>query len=224
MRILLIGGSGRTGELVVSEALERGYSITALVRDTASIPPKRNLDIVQGTPLNAADVEHAVASAPSNDRVTAIVVTLNARRASDSPFAKPISPPRLLADTHQNLIAAMRSHPEIRKIVTMSAWGVAESSKEMPWSFRLLFRKTNMAAQFADHDATDRELKDSGVVFVLVRPVRLSDGEKKEVKVYGDVGKGLGMFQSISRRSVAAFLIDAAEATEFDRRTPVVSE
>ncbi|MCJ1333330.1 hypothetical protein MMC10_010024 [Thelotrema lepadinum] len=224
MRILLLGGSGRTGQLVVAEALERGHSVTALVRDPSSMPPQQNLSAIQGSPLKIADIEHALASSPTNEPVTCIVVTLSARRASDSPFAKVISPPRLLADSHQNLITAMKSHPEITKIVTMSSYGVADSFKEMPWSFRLLFRKSNMAAQFVDHDATDKEVKDSGSNFVLVRPVRLSEGEKKAVIVHGDIGKGLGMFNSISRRSVASFLLNAVESAKYDRRTPVISE
>ncbi|RAL02209.1 uncharacterized protein BO80DRAFT_424122 [Aspergillus ibericus CBS 121593] len=37
-----------------------------------------------------------------------VIVTLNARRASDSPFATPISPPRLMANCNANVVAAMK--------------------------------------------------------------------------------------------------------------------
>ena len=224
MGILLIGASGRTGKLVIDEVLSRGQSVTALVRSTSSLSSRSGLTVVQGTPTNASDIERAIASTPPADRITSIIVTLNAVRASDSPFAKSISPPRLLADSHANLVAAMQNYPEIRKIVTMSAWGVAESIRETPWLFRLLIRKSNMAVQFEDHDMTDREMKESGVNFVLVRPVRLAEGEKKAVKVHGNTGKGLGLMASISRKSVAGFLVDCAQVANWDRRTPVVSE
>ncbi|KAI4149534.1 MAG: hypothetical protein LQ340_004585 [Diploschistes diacapsis] len=169
MGILLIGASGRTGSLVLTEALSRGRSVTALVRDPTpvsflSASQRQSLTIVQGTPLSPADVDRAFSSAPPTDRISSIIVTLSARRASDSPFAKPVSPPRLLADCHANLVAAMKTHPEVKKIVTMSAFGVGDSFVELPWAFRLLFRKSSMAAQFADHDATDREVKATGSV------------------------------------------------------------
>ena len=226
MGILLIGASGRTGQLVLDEALARGHSVTALVRNTSSIPsPNRTgLTIVEGTPTNAPDIEHAIASTPASDRITSIVTTLNARRASDSPFAKVISPPTLLADCHNNLVAVMRMHPEIQKIVALSAWGAGESIKEVPRLLKLLFEKSNMAEQFQDHNLTDQALKDSGVDFTLVRPVRLTDTEKKPVTVYGQTGKGLGMFKKVSRASVASFLVDCTESSEWSRRTPVISE
>jgi hypothetical protein len=34
-----------------------------------------------------------------------------------------------------------------------------------------------MAFPFEDHDAVDREMKESGVNFVLVRPAMLAEGE-----------------------------------------------
>ena len=225
MTILIIGASGRTGQLALSTALSRKHHVVALVRNPSSIASQPNLTLSQGTPVSLPDIERAITSAPSTDRITSIIVTLNAPRASDSPFAKPIAPPTLMADSNGNLLKAMGSHPEIKKIVTMSAWGVTDSSAELPWVMRLALRKTNMAVQFRDHDEVDKMLKESGAAFVLVRPVILSDKEEaKEVKVHGDVGKGLGFGSKISRASVAKFLLDAVERDDWNGKTPVISE
>ena len=153
MAILLIGATGRTGRLVLAEALRRGYSVTALVRDSSALEPQPNLTVLQGSPLSLDDILSAIRS--TRETITAIVTTLNARRASDSPFAKVVSPPRLLADCHAQLVTAMKSHPEIKKIIVMSAFGVGDSSAHAPLILRLLFRHSNMAEQFEDHDATD---------------------------------------------------------------------
>ena len=37
--LLVIGGSGRTGRLVITEALRTGHSVTALVRDPTRVVP-----------------------------------------------------------------------------------------------------------------------------------------------------------------------------------------
>ncbi|KAL2045945.1 hypothetical protein ABVK25_011897 [Lepraria finkii] len=91
MRILILGGSGRTGELVIDEALKRGNTITALVRKPDSLKARADLTIVQGTPLEKADIEKAITATP-HDLPSAIIITLNARRATDNPFSANISP------------------------------------------------------------------------------------------------------------------------------------
>lgn len=48
MRFLIIGGSGRTGKLVIEEILERGHQVTALVRNPTSLDKRTGLDIVKG--------------------------------------------------------------------------------------------------------------------------------------------------------------------------------
>ena len=82
-----------------------------------------------------------------------------------------------------------------------------------------------MAAQFADHNLVDEEVKaaSEGVDYVLARPTRLEEGDRMPVKFFGDQGMGIGSFASITRKSVAAFLIDAAEKGDWDKETPVIA-
>lgn len=49
MRFLVIGGSGRTGKLVIDNILKRGHQVTALVRNPKSLGEELGLDIVKGT-------------------------------------------------------------------------------------------------------------------------------------------------------------------------------
>jgi hypothetical protein len=79
-----------------------------------------------------------------------------------------------------------------------------------------------MSVQFKDHDRVDAETKESGLNFVMVRPAMLKDTETLPIKDLEDDGK-LGSFMpSCSRKSVAKFLVDAAERDTWDGRTPVI--
>ena len=179
------------------------------------------MTISPGTPSKRSDIEAAFTRDPAAP-IAAVIVTLNAPRKSDSPFATPVAPPRFMADANANLVAVMKKHGT-RKIVTMSSIGVGDSFAGCAFIFRFMLRHTNMSAQFADHDLVDEEMKTSEMDYVLVRPVRLAEGESAPIKEWGNLGKGAKMMSSITRKSVAGFLIDAAEKRDWDRSTPVIS-
>ena len=128
----------------------------------------------------------------------------------------------MMADSNANAVAVMKAHG-IRKIVTMSAFGVADSWPNLHFLLRMTIKHSNMSSQWEDHAAVDREMKQSGLDFVLVRPVMLKEREPAPIKMAGSVGaKGVGLTSSVARKSVAGFLVDAAEKSEWDRSTPVI--
>jgi putative NADH-flavin reductase len=217
-RVLIVGGSGRTGKLVIDELLERGHEVTALVRKPESLEARPNLRIVAGTPLSKDDVRKAFTA--SNPEV--VVVTLSAPRAGDSPFAAVISPPRLMADSNANLVAVMKEF-NTQKIVIMQALGVAESWANMHWTVRMLMKKSNMIYQYDDHNLVTEEVKASGENYVFVRPTRLEDGEAKEVKEWADDGRGVPMMSSCTRISVAKFMAEAVANRTWDNTAPVIT-
>ena len=88
----------------------------------------------------------------------------------------------------------------------------------------MTIKMSNMSHQWEDHAAVDKEMKQYGVDYVLVRPVMLKEGERKPIAFFGDVGaKGVGLTSSITRKSVAGFLVDAAERGDWNRSTPVIA-
>ena len=152
----------------------------------------------------------------------AVLVALNAPRESDNPFAKTISPPRLMTDANANITKVMKQSG-IRKIVTMAAFGVGDSYQNANFLVRLMISKSNMKVQFEDHGLVDQDLKKSGLDYVLVRPAMLKGEEALPVKEYGNNGKGTSFMPSISRRSVAVFMLDAVEKDRWNGSTPVIS-
>lgn len=221
MHLFIIGGSGRTGKLATAEALRRGHTVTALVRKGSSLDQQPGLTITSGTPLSKSDVDQVFENA--NSPITAVLVTLNAPRESDNPFAKPIAPPGMMAEAHTNVLAAMKAH-NVSRIVTMSACGTGDSFLNLSILLRLLFRYSNMSYAFQDHDKVDGIIKSTaGVDWVLVRPMMLKDGDSLPIKDWGDQGLGVGLTANITRKSVASLLLDALDGTQWVGRTPVVS-
>ncbi|TVY43408.1 Flavin reductase (NADPH) [Lachnellula occidentalis] len=220
MQILIIGGSGRTGKIVIEEAVGKGHTITALVRKSASLSPSRGLTIIEG-PLTAASIENAIVSSPVPP--SAVIVTLNSLRTSDSPFSAPISSPSMMTDAHIELIAAMKRHG-MRKLVTMSAFGVGDSMPNLILPMRFILGHSNVAVGFKDHLEGEKVIRSSGLDWTIVKPAMLKDGERKEVKVWGDQGKGIGMMPSANRASVAGFLVQCAEGDEWNGMTPVIAD
>src|SRR5207302_10781145 len=61
MRVLIIGASGGTGRQLVNQALERGHTVTAFVRDPSRLSIQHpKLKIIKGDVLDYSSVEGAV--------------------------------------------------------------------------------------------------------------------------------------------------------------------
>ena len=215
MRVLVIGGSGQTGRLVIDEALQRGHKVTALIRNTSTLPAKEGLIILKGTPVEPSAIEGAF-NAVQGDLPTAVIVTLS------SPTEKGT---RVMSDAHQNLIASMKAYG-VSKIATMSSFGVGASFANITVIMRWAICNTGLKHSFADHNHVEEILKKSELNYVLLKPARLTMARKAPVQFLGDAGKGLGVLAGlggISRASVAACLVDAVEKSTWDRRTFVIS-
>ncbi|KAJ6784495.1 hypothetical protein PWT90_03660 [Aphanocladium album] len=233
MHMYMTGASGRNGSLALAQVLERGHTVTALVRNPASLPAHANLTVLEGSPLRQADVERAL-STPV--RADAVIGTLSLARTSGSPFAP------LRADTTadfmsratRTLLAAVDAvygagdkTKTTPKIVINSTLGAGDSWSSMGWAFRLLFSQTPMRFGVADHNVVDRLVRESGRRFVLARAARLTEQKRDEdpvaaVKVLPDNGKGLGVADAITRQSLALWLVVAAEQDSWDGKSPVL--
>lgn len=222
MRVLILGGNGRTGELATSKALEQGYTVTVLVRKTSSMKPWPGLSVVQGTPLEQANIEQAFAATP-DDPVHAVLVTLNASRESDSPFSKPVAPSFFIRDCVRNVTAVMAQH-NVKRIIIMSSFGTGSSFAQLAWPMKLTFKYTNMKLQLEDHDAVDAEVRgDSTLDWTLVRPAMLKEGEAAPVKEFGEAGEGVGLLSGITRASVADFMVKAIAEESWTKRAIVIT-
>ena len=63
MKILVVGASGATGKLLVEQLLNRGQSVSIIVRTTSALPESilkhENITIIQASILQLSDAEMA---------------------------------------------------------------------------------------------------------------------------------------------------------------------
>ncbi|UKZ62480.1 uncharacterized protein TrAtP1_003727 [Trichoderma atroviride] len=225
MHIFISGATGRNGRLILAEALSHNHTVTVLARDPSSLTPHPNLTIIQGTPTSLQDVQTAL-STPSPP--SAILTTLNQRRVSDNPFSAlhPDTPPDLLTSTARVLLSAIANtaFSETPKIIINSLFGARESMDNMGWLFRAVLTHSTMKIAIKDHNNMDELIRKSGIPFVFARPARLTEGPAEAVRVWPDDGQGVGWNAAISRASLAEWMVKAAEASEWDGKSPVLTK
>jgi putative NADH-flavin reductase len=78
MKLFVVGATGRTGRQVTEQALARGHSVTAIVRNAGSFDPQDGLKIVAGDPL---DVDQLASALVGHD---VVVSCLGQRSAADA--------------------------------------------------------------------------------------------------------------------------------------------
>lgn len=242
MQILILGATGRTGTLVLLEALKRGHTVTALVRTPSSLDSltsalphdqKSNLTVVRGSAYSASDATNAVATASAADGLLVVISALNSRRTSENPWAKPHptdSPPRMMADSIANVLSALgRSSAAAAekkpKVVYVSAVGAGPSKPNAHRVLRTLIARSNLKLTYEDHENAEAELMgaEKEVRWVVVRPGRLTDGDDgNQAKVWPKDKGMMGMTAKTSRGAVARFCLDAAEGSEWDGKDPII--
>ena len=216
MKVLLLGASGRLGKEILKKLIGEGISTSILVRDRSKIAlQSEHLSIFEGTPQNPADLAHALSGCHR------VVTTLNISRNSDFPWSKLRAPKTLLSDTITHLLSLAPQH-SLQKIVTVSAWGVHETKKDLPFWFRWLIDNSNIKYGYIDHERQEDILVKSDLDWTILRPVGLSNSQKdKPVRVSFE-GKPAGML--VSRKSVAAFIVDHLGRSDYSRKLVTLSQ
>lgn len=217
MRILILGATGRTGRILVHEALKRGHRVTVLISHKGALKIKPELvETYEGTPLNRFTLADAIQSCD------AVLSTLNISRVSDSPWSKLRTSKVFLSSSMKHIIEVAAEN-NIKRIIITTAWGVAETRKDIPFWFRWLIDKSNIRYQYQDHERQEVLLKESNLDWTIIRPVGLTDSEKiRDIKVSFNNQPKPSV--TISRRNIALFMLDTLEKNLYIRQTPVISE
>ncbi|MDN4596140.1 NAD(P)-dependent oxidoreductase [Leifsonia virtsii] len=212
--LLVLGGSGRTGVHVLSQAVERGYRVRALVRKPDAVDAPDGVELIAGTPANIDDLRRAA------DGVDAVVSALNNSRASDNPWSKPVSPPSFMTDATRDTLTVM-GEKGIRRIAVASTLGAGDSWKTLNPLFKALIKTSGIRHGYNDHHGVDAVVHASDVEWVLARSVALTDAPPRgplRAAPAGTEKPGL----SVSRTDVARFLLDSVEDDTWLRRSPLI--
>ena len=188
MKLFVIGATGRTGMEVVQQGLARGHHVTAFVRSPESVTLKNERLIVTKGDVKG---ENQLADAmPDHD---AIVSTLGPRQV--------FRPSSLLHDSAVATTQAMRrSGP--KRLVILSA---AAHFPGIPNRIASFILRNHMR----DSLAMEEVVRGSGLDWTIVRPPRLTQEDYLTYRSCEGAGPKMGF--SLSRKAVAAFMLDAIE-------------
>ena len=208
-RLLIVGATGATGRQLVAQALERGYEVTALVRETSRLPvyhPK--LRVVEVDVLDYAAVEEVVRGQE------AVVSALGHKRF--------LGPTRILSEGTRNLLRAMKAHG-VGRFVCVTTLGIGDSAGRMGIYYTFFVIPLIVPFYFWDKTRQERLIAASDAEWVIVRPGRLTNGTKRGACRHGP---GVGSFLAtvrVSRADVADFMLDQVESDAYLRQAPGVA-
>lgn len=217
MKILILGATGRTGKLILEEALKQGYEINCLVREPKKVQKNsKMLNVFRGSPERISDLENACHDCDG------IISAINISRNSDFPWSKLRTPPTFLSTVMKNIVSVTKKN-KIKRIVVCSAWGVSETAKEIPFWFKWFIDNSNIGVAYKDHERQENLLKSSNLDWTIVRPTGLTNF-KKDKKVIESYNNRPRPKLIISRKNVAKFMVNAFSKNELIHRIPVISE
>ena len=207
-RVLIVGATGGTGRQLVAQALERGYTVTALVRDPSRLPIKHpQLTIIQGDVLDAASVEAAMRGQE------AVLSALGHRRF--------FYPTRILSEGTRNILRAMETH-SVPRLVCETSLGLGDSAGRMGLYFTFFILPMVLPFYFSDKARQERIVAGSTAEWVIVRPGVLTNGPKRGRYRHGrSIGSYLWTVR-ISRATVADFMLDQLTSDTYLRAAPGV--
>ncbi len=193
-RVLIVGATGGTGRQLVAEALERGLTVTALVRDPSKLAVQHpQLSVVQGDVLEPASLEAAMRGQE------AVLCALGHKQY--------FRPTRILSEGTANLLRAMDSHG-VRRLICETSLGIGDSAGRMGLYYTLFVIPLILPFYFWDKTRQERIVAASSREWIIVRPGALTNGPNRGGLKHG---RRIGSFLwtvRVSRADVAAFMLD----------------
>lgn len=216
MKILVLGATGRTGKLLVEEAIKQGFNVNVLVRDENKLAVQSPaISVYVGSAVNPGDLLKAMQGCD------AVLSTLNISRTFDFPWATLRTPKDFLSASMKNIIG-IAEQSKIEHIIVTTAWGVNETKKDIPLWFYWLIRHSNIGYAYRDHELQEGLLKNSTLNYTIVRPAGLTNSLKsKDIIVSFDNYPKPGL--TISRKNVALFMLNTLKNNLYYKQCPVIS-
>jgi len=207
MKIVIFGASGHIGRILVSQALNNGYNVTAFVRNPKSIVIKnKNLSIHVGDIGNYEQVADAI-------KGNEVVISVLGNRTGSVVFKSTT----VISEGLENIIRAMKQH-KVKRLLFITSFGL-NKSMFLP---QKIFIRTILRNIFAQMPRQEKSISQSGLDYTIVRPARLTD-ESSVGEYNAAEDLYIGPFSHISRTAVADFLLKEIESKKFLHKTVTLS-
>ena len=188
MKILVIGGTGRTGQALAALALAKGHQVTIFGR-RQPLNLAAESSFMTGDPQQESDLQIAI---PGHN---AVVSSLGQRSARDA---------GVLGRSAMATVAVMKNL-NVRRYIVVSQGLLFPSSNPLIWLLRLI-----LGRHVADSRAMENVVAGSDLDWTIVRPSRLTMGKNSRGYKIMAGGKPNGSI-SMDYMDLAACLLDIAE-------------
>ena len=204
MKLLVLGATGKTGQLVLSAAHRAGHDVTVLVRDPARLPSTEGLTILTGDASSADDLTRALAGQD------AVIGVVGGGYSTTSTIASKVG---------KALVGAADA-AKSKRVVVLSALGAGESREKCSRLQKIAFG-TVMNAVYNDKAVGDAALRASDLDYTIVQSVTFSEKPAAGRVALTDLPdlKPVRGFPRVPRADVAEKLVEIAGGTTWSRKT-----
>lgn len=209
-RLAILGGTGRSGRLLIDTALAAGHEVRVLARDPARLH-RQDPRLVPVT----GDARDPEAVARLLEGVDAVLSALGPVRGEARGDGSGV-----MTRAAENLVAAMPG-AGVTRLISMTGAGVAQPG-DQPKVFDRVIRTALRLSQpdvLRDSEGHVARLRASDLDWTVVRVPMLIDGPAQSVRAgkVGDIGP------RVSRASVATFMLEQLESDRWLRQAPAIS-
>lgn len=208
MRLTIFGASGQTGICLVAQALELGHSVTAFVRNPASIATRHeNLDVVAG---DVADAD-AVARVINGQDVVLLALGVKMGVAD-----------QVCTVATANVVPAMQEFG-VRRLINIGGMGTGAARDQLSAFGKFVAGGLRMLDRHAFRDKESQEvlIRNSDLDWVNVCPPWLTNGPHTGVYQFGcDLRPPVTA--KISRADVADFMLKQVMDATFVGKNPIL--
>lgn len=207
MKLAIFGGTGKTGQLLVKQALERGHEVVALARTPSKLAiQKENLTVLEGDILDVESVEKTVRGA---DAIVSVLGPSNNK------------PDLMITKGTENILGAMKKH-NVQRIVISAGAGVRDPNDKPKLLDNIFGFLLNLISKNAVEDMkqTVQRIRDSDRDWVVVRVPMLTDRPPQGTLKVGYVGD---ITPRLTRADMARFMLDQLESNTYLRMAPAIS-
>lgn len=200
MKLTIFGGTGRTGRLLVEQALNEGHDVTLLARDPAKAPWKHErLRVIQGSLGDAARVAEAI-------------------QGTDAVISAAAPTP----DGAQHIVQGMQQYG-VKRLIVATGVGVFQPQDRLliiDHAMKALMRVFTPSIH-NDTMATVNALESSKLDWTIVRAPILNNNPPTGTVKSGWLRKGVGA--RLTRADLASYLLSQVADTTYVRQMPAIS-
>lgn len=207
-KILILGATGGTGRLIVSQATARGHDVTVLVRSAERAGDLKGAKFVVG------DARDEIALGEALEGQDAVVSALGTP-------ASPFRDVTLLSTATRALVDVM-TVARVSRLICITGMGAGDSAGHGGPLFDSLIFPLLLRKVYADKNRQEAVVRDSGLDWTLVRPSVLNNKPGRDtVRALTDLSGFHG--GTISRADVARFVLDQVSDDAWLHRSPLIT-